>query len=96
MDQKTITADGFDLRYQESGDGPAVVVIHGAGGPRWSPALDLLAQDHHIILLELPGFGTEVNDRSQSLGDLEARSQRSSTRSAWLPSTCSARRSVAQ
>lgn len=70
MAQQTVAADGFDLRYEEAGDGPSLVVLHGAGGPRWSPALDLLAQDHRVILLELPGFGTEVNDRSQSLGDL--------------------------
>jgi pimeloyl-ACP methyl ester carboxylesterase len=70
MAQQTLTADGFDLRYEEQGDGATVVVLHGAGGPRWSPALDLLAADHRIVLLELPGWGDEPNDRSQSLADL--------------------------
>ena len=68
--QKKVTADGFDIRYEEAGEGPALIVLHGAGGPRWSPALDLLANDHRVLLLELPGWGDAPNERSQSLADL--------------------------
>ena len=68
--QQTVQADGFTLRCEEAGDGAPLVALHGAGGPRWSKALDILAEDHRVILLEFPGWGPEANDRSQSLANL--------------------------
>ena len=66
----TVEADGFTIRYWEGGEGAPVVVLHGAGGPVPSVALDLLSAQNRILLLELPGWGHEPNDRSQSLADL--------------------------
>jgi len=33
-----VEADGFRIRYCEAGDGPVLVHLHGAGGPRLSRA----------------------------------------------------------
>ena len=40
--QGSVTADGFTVRYFEAGTGSPIVVLHGAGGPRFTVALDLL------------------------------------------------------
>jgi pimeloyl-ACP methyl ester carboxylesterase len=68
--EKSVEADGFTVRYFEEGDGDAVVVLHGAGGPVPSVALDLLSAQNQILLFEIPGWGDAPNDRSQSLADL--------------------------
>ena len=68
--EKHVEADGFTIRYWEQGEGDPLVVLHGAGGPVPSVAQDLLAANHRVLLFELPGWGDEPNDRSQSLADL--------------------------
>jgi pimeloyl-ACP methyl ester carboxylesterase len=61
---------GFTVRYSEAGQGPALVVLHGAGGPRHSVALDLLSAGHRVVQIEMPGFGDQVNDVHQTAGEL--------------------------
>jgi pimeloyl-ACP methyl ester carboxylesterase len=68
--EHSVDADGFSVRYWEEGEGEPVVVLHGGGGPVPSVALDLLSAQNRILLLELPGWGLQSNDRSQSLADL--------------------------
>src|SRR4051794_26447175 len=68
--EDTVEADGFTIRYFESGEGATLVVLHGAGGPQFSPALDLLTRQYRVILIEMPGFGDQPNDRHQSLAEL--------------------------
>jgi pimeloyl-ACP methyl ester carboxylesterase len=68
--ERMAAADGFRLRYFEAGTGDPLVTIHGAGGVRLTPALDLLAAERRVIAVELPGFGGVPNDVSQSLDDL--------------------------
>ena len=64
-------ADGFRIRYLEAGQGPALVCLHGAGGPRLSAAHDLLAECYRVIVFEVPGFGqSPVNERSGSMREL--------------------------
>jgi pimeloyl-ACP methyl ester carboxylesterase len=58
------------MRTWESGSGPTVLVLHGAGGPHESAALDLLAQSFRIVRVELPGWGDEPADHIGSLADL--------------------------
>jgi pimeloyl-ACP methyl ester carboxylesterase len=68
-----VSADGFEIRYAEAGDGPALVCLHGAGGLRISPGHELLAQQHHVIAFEAPGFGdSAANARSQTMAQLAA------------------------
>src|SRR5207245_9188252 len=66
-----IEADGFRIRYQEAGHGEPLVCLHGAGGMRVSRSHELLAEQHRVIVFEVPGFGTSpVNERSASIQDL--------------------------
>ena len=41
------------------GRGPTVVLVHGLGSSvqHWLPTARLLARDHHVVLVELPGHG---------------------------------------
>ncbi|WP_460062509.1 alpha/beta fold hydrolase [Streptomyces sp. YKOK-I1] len=68
----SVEADGFTVRYHEAGEGVPLVVLHGAGGPALSFALDLLAERFRVLLLEMPGFGEQPNDRHRSLAEMAA------------------------
>jgi pimeloyl-ACP methyl ester carboxylesterase len=76
--ERMIEADGFKIRYWESGSDAAVpplVVIHGAGGPQGNAggALELLAKHHRVIAFELPGFGrSEPNTRTANGREMAA------------------------
>lgn len=73
FDERFVDANGFRVRYQEAGDGPPIVCLHGAGGPRISPGYELLARHHRVLAFEVPGFGSSaVNDRSASVEGLAA------------------------
>ncbi len=69
---RTVTAAGFDVTVFEAGDGVPLVCLPGAGGPRYSPALDLLAQRFRVLLIELPGWGDEPNDAVADFDGLAA------------------------
>jgi pimeloyl-ACP methyl ester carboxylesterase len=60
--QHTVEAAGFSVSYEAGGEGPAVLYLPGAGGPRMTRALDLLARDFRVIMLQLPGWGQQPND----------------------------------
>jgi pimeloyl-ACP methyl ester carboxylesterase len=67
----SVAADGFEVRYFEAGEGPPIVCLHGAGGPRISPGYELLARRHRVVAFEVPGFGASpANDRSSSIEEL--------------------------
>ncbi|MBV9801948.1 MAG: alpha/beta fold hydrolase [Solirubrobacterales bacterium] len=69
--ERSIRADGFDIRYLEAGDGPPLVCFHGAGGLRLSRGHELLATSHRVIAFETPGFGeAPVNERTASMREL--------------------------
>jgi pimeloyl-ACP methyl ester carboxylesterase len=69
--ERTVQADGFEIRYAEAGEGPPLVCCHGAGGLRLSRGHELLAATHRVIAFEAPGFGTSpVNDRTGSMPEL--------------------------
>jgi len=58
---------GFDVSYTEAGDpdDPDLVLFHGinaaATSAEFAPIFDELAEDHHVIAPDLPGFG--LSDR---------------------------------
>lgn len=56
---KEVTVLSFKLHYLEAGSGPTVVLLHGLGGDgsRWSPNIEPLARDFHVIALDQIGFG---------------------------------------
>ncbi len=50
---------GARIRYVEKGEGPAVVMIHGfaSGLHTWAKIIPELEGDHHVLALDLKGFG---------------------------------------
>jgi pimeloyl-ACP methyl ester carboxylesterase len=71
--ERTVSADGFAIRYLDGGSGPPLVCFHGAGGLHPSRGHELLARTRRVIAFEAPGFGeSPVNDRSGSLRELAA------------------------
>jgi pimeloyl-ACP methyl ester carboxylesterase len=60
--RRTISAAHFEVTYYEAGEGEPLLCLPGAGGPQMRVALDLLSGQYHVVLLELPGWGTQPND----------------------------------
>ena len=54
--EKSVSIDGFRLRYAEAGKGDVVVAIHGGGGMRISAAHEILARKFRIMTFEIPGL----------------------------------------
>jgi pimeloyl-ACP methyl ester carboxylesterase len=53
------TVRGHRIRYVRAGSGPAVVLLHGFASSvyTWKDVLPVLARDHDVLALDLPGFG---------------------------------------
>jgi pimeloyl-ACP methyl ester carboxylesterase len=54
-----ISVDGAQLLCTESGHGPPLLLVHGAGhdSRAWSPSLEDLARDHRVITYDRRGYG---------------------------------------
>jgi len=54
-----ITVEHTTLHYLEAGSGPPMLMLHGAGGgaANWYRLLGPLSKQHHVIAVDLPGFG---------------------------------------
>ena len=54
-----VAAGPLTWHVQEMGEGPAVVLLHGTGAAThsWRHLMPLLAQDHRVIAMDLPGHG---------------------------------------
>jgi pimeloyl-ACP methyl ester carboxylesterase len=68
-----VEADGFRIRYWESGPSRPVGVVVMLAGMTWGlfRLHDALAQKYRVITLELPGFGASpANTRSRSVQEL--------------------------
>ena len=50
------------LEHTRTGSGPPIVLLHGIGLDRevWAPVVPLLAADHEVIAVDLPGFGASA------------------------------------
>src|SRR5205809_4546282 len=61
--ERFVDVKGTRVRYVEAGvgnPGPPLVMLHGyrAGADYWFPRpLPALAREHHVIALDLPGYG---------------------------------------
>jgi pimeloyl-ACP methyl ester carboxylesterase len=55
---KTIDVNGLTIRYLDQGAGETILYLHGAGGrpPEGATFVDLLAQNHRVLLPSRPGF----------------------------------------
>ena len=51
--------NGLRLHHLEVGKGPVIVLLHGAcgGAANWFRLMEPLSRDHHVLALDLPGFG---------------------------------------
>lgn len=69
---KQLLAGSVPLTYLESGAGPPILVLHGAGGlPEGAPFLERLAEHGRVIVPTHPGFGrSELPDWIDSVDDL--------------------------
>ena len=66
-----LEVDGFRLRFWEQGTGDPIVAIHGGDGPDpGDEATALLARRRRVLMLEMPGWGEESNERTQSLQEM--------------------------
>ena len=55
----TITTNNQEIFYEEQGEGPAVLLLHGWGtdGTLFAPLMKLLARKYRVLALDFPGFG---------------------------------------
>ena len=55
----TIRAAGLDVVYDRAGDGPLLVLVHGAAGDarEWRPQLTSLSEDFSVVAWDEPGAG---------------------------------------
>jgi pimeloyl-ACP methyl ester carboxylesterase len=63
----------FEAKVKVGGSGSPLVYLHTAGGPRWDPFLDVLAEHFTVYAPDHPGTGATNRDsiyRVQSLWDL--------------------------
>jgi pimeloyl-ACP methyl ester carboxylesterase len=53
------TVAGRRIRFVRRGSGPAIVLLHGFASSiyTWKDVLPVLARDHDVVALDLPGFG---------------------------------------
>jgi pimeloyl-ACP methyl ester carboxylesterase len=64
---------GRSVSYAETGAGPVLLLIHGMAGSseHWEPVREMLARDHTVIAVDLPGHGlSEPGGGDYSLGSL--------------------------
>lgn len=65
-----LMVEGGRVHYIEGGEGPTVILVHGANGNirDWTFSMFArLAETHHVIAFDRPGLG--YSDRAQSDGD---------------------------
>jgi len=80
---ETVTVDGTTLHYLEAGNpsDPTVVLLHGgvidAARVSWAPVIEPLAEDCHVLAVDLLGYGESVTARN---GLEENERERSDTR----------------
>ena len=53
------TAEGLSIAYDETGEGPPLVLVHGIteSAEMWAPLVPDLAADHRVVAVDLRGHG---------------------------------------
>jgi pimeloyl-ACP methyl ester carboxylesterase len=60
VEHRRPTVDGVSTSLLESGEGPAMILLHGGiecGGVYWAPVIPRLAKTHRLIVPDVPGIG---------------------------------------
>jgi 2-hydroxymuconate-semialdehyde hydrolase len=58
--ERRIRLAGASTSLLEVGDGPPLVLLHGAiesGGAYWAPVVERLAESHRVVIPDVPGLG---------------------------------------
>ena len=55
--QIAVEVSGLKVNALQDGSGPNIVVLHHSTGPGWIPFYDLLAQNHTVTAIDMPGYG---------------------------------------
>jgi pimeloyl-ACP methyl ester carboxylesterase len=65
--QRWVTVDGRPVNTIELGEGPPLVFVHGLSGcwQNWLEQLPVLADEHRVVTLDLPGFGYSPMPREE-------------------------------
>ena len=69
----TVWGGRLDVHVKIAGSGPPLFFAHSAGGPRWVPFLDWLAESHTVYAPDLPGTTPgkpRMIDNVETFGDL--------------------------
>lgn len=77
---KFVQAGPYRIHYHEAGEGPAVIMLHGAGpgASAWSNFsgnFEAFANSHRTLLVDMPGFGQSepINDLSEAATTIRTR-----------------------
>jgi len=72
--EKALPVDGFRLAYERSGDGPAVVLLHGWPGDHtdYRDVARLISSSVDVVVPDLRGFGESDKHRSDPAGAYSA------------------------
>ncbi len=59
VNSKIIEIDGMNIHYKDEGQGPALILLHGACASlhTWDGWTDRLKSHYRVIRLDIPGFG---------------------------------------
>jgi pimeloyl-ACP methyl ester carboxylesterase len=69
--EHTVALDSGPVTYLKGGEGPPILHLHPAGGPRVTPVIRILARRHTFYMPTTPGFnGTPTHPAVNSMVDL--------------------------
>jgi pimeloyl-ACP methyl ester carboxylesterase len=90
----SVTVDGVDLAYEEHGDGPPLLLVHGTAARLWGAVTGELAACGRVIAYDRRGFGASVHapvsDLARHREDAAALSARSPRSPRWSSAGASA------
>ncbi len=75
QDAKFQVVEGVRLHYSDTGNGPAVVLIHGFGSSLeiWHAVTPQLSKNHRVIAVDLKGFGWSARPEGNYSPDEQAK-----------------------
>ena len=68
---EVVRANGLEIAYERVGEGPPLVLVHGAGadGRMWQPQLAALSDEFTVVAWDEPGAGDSETSRRFGLAD---------------------------
>ena len=72
VDERRLEVNGVVTTVLEAGEGPPMLLLHGGiecGGIYWAPVISHLAQDHRLVVPDVPGLGASDPADLEQLAD---------------------------